>query len=243
MGTQYARNAMISIRKNTDRGSTITPWLDSKHTFSFGSYYDLKHMNFGDLRVINEDIVIPGEGFGAHSHKDMEIISYVLEGALEHKDSLGTGSIIVPGEVQLMRAGAGITHSEYNPSKDEPVHFLQIWVIPEQKDLAPSYQQKNFSKKRQSNQLTLVASKAGEDESLIISQDIKIFVLDLEEGKSFSYVLIPNRMAWVHVARGRILLNGNPLNQGDGAAISFEESLDFIANEKSEILIFDLIQE
>ncbi len=234
---------MITIRKGMERGATKTSWLDSQHTFSFGSYYDLKHMNFGALRVINEDKVIAGEGFGMHSHKDMEIISYVLDGALEHKDSLGTGSIIVPGDVQLMRAGTGITHSEYNPSKDVPVHFLQIWVIPEHKDLAPSYQQRNFAKKRQSNHLTLVASKTGDEESLTISQDVKMYVLDLEKGKSFSYVISADRMAWVQVARGRILLNGNPLNQGDGAAVSFEKSLDFIANETAEILIFDLPQE
>jgi len=234
---------MITIRKGMERGATKTSWLDSQHTFSFGSYYDLKHMNFGALRVINEDKVIAGEGFGTHSHKDMEIISYVLDGALEHKDSLGTGSIIVPGDVQLMRAGTGITHSEYNSSKKEPVHFLQIWVIPEHKDLAPSYQQRNFAKKRQSNHLTLVASKTGDEESLTISQDVKMYVLDLEKGKSFSYVLSADRMAWVQVARGRILLNGSPLNQGDGAAVSFEKSLDFIANETAEILIFDLPQE
>lgn len=234
---------MITIRKNTDRGTTNTPWLDSKHTFSFGSYYDLKHMNFGALRVINEDRVSPGEGFQAHSHKDMEIISYVLEGALEHKDSLGTGSIIVPGEVQLMRAGSGITHSEYNPSKDSPIHFLQIWIFPEHQDLEPSYQQKNFTKKRQSNHLTLVASKTGEDESLTISQDVKMYVLDLDEGQSFFYAFLANRMAWVQVAKGRILLNGSMLNQGDGAAVSFEQSLDIIGNETAEILIFDLPQE
>ena len=234
---------MITIRKGIERGATKTSWLDSQHTFSFGSYYDLKHMNFGALRVINEDKVIAGEGFGTHSHKDMEIISYVLDGALEHKDSLGTGSIIVPGDVQLMRAGTGITHSEYNPSKKESVHFLQIWIFPENLDLEPSYQQKNFVKRRKINHLTLVASKTGEEESLTISQDVKMYVLDLEKGKSFSYVLSADRMAWVQVARGRILLNGNPLNQGDGAAVSFEKSLDFIANETAEILIFDLPQE
>lgn len=234
---------MITIRRSMERGSSKTPWLDSKHTFSFGSYYDLKHMNFGALRVINEDRVSPGEGFQAHSHKDMEIISYVLEGALEHKDSLGTGSIIVPGEVQLMRAGSGITHSEYNPSKDSPIHFLQIWIFPEHQDLEPSYQQKNFTKKRQSNHLTLVASKTGEDESLTISQDVKMYVLDLDEGQSFFYAFLANRMAWVQVAKGRILLNGSMLNQGDGAAVSFEQSLDIIGNETAEILIFDLPQE
>jgi redox-sensitive bicupin YhaK (pirin superfamily) len=234
---------MITIRKKAERGATKTPWLESKHTFSFGSYYDLKHMNFGALRVINEDKVIPGKGFQAHSHKDMEIISYVLEGALEHKDSLGTGSIIVPGEVQLMRAGSGITHSEYNPSKNAPIHFLQIWIFPDHQGLEPSYQQKNFTKKRQSNHLTLVASKTGEDESLTISQDVKMYVLDLEEGKSFFYAFSLNRMVWVQVAKGRILLNGSMLNQGDGAAVSFEKSLDIIANETAEILIFDLAQE
>lgn len=237
------RNDVITIRRSTERGITKTPWLDSKHTFSFGSYYDLKHMNFGTLRVINEDKVIAGKGFDPHSHKDMEIISYVMEGTLEHKDSLGTGSVIVPGEVQLMRAGTGITHSEYNPSKDDSVHFLQIWIFPEHQDLEPSYQQKNFAKKRQSNHLTLLASKTGEEESLIVSQDVNMYVLDLNEGKSSSYILSQGRMVWIQVARGRILLNGSPLNQGDGAAVSFEKSLEFIANETAEILIFDLPQE
>ncbi len=234
---------MITIRKNAERGSTKTSWLDSKHTFSFGSYYDPDHMGFGSLRVINEDQVTPGEGFGAHSHKNMEIISYVLEGALEHKDSLGTGSIIMPGEVQLMRAGTGITHSEFNPSKDHPVHFLQIWIIPERIGLEPSYQQKDFSERRKSGQLTLVASQTGDEESLIIAQDVKMYVLDLEEGESFSYPLLLDRIAWVQVARGKASLNGNVLNQGDGAAVSFDKSLDFIATKKAEILIFDLAQE
>lgn len=231
---------MITIRRNLERGSTQTSWLDSKHTFSFGSYYDPKHMSFGTLRVINEDEVMPGYGFGAHPHRDMEIISYVLEGALEHKDSLGTGSIIVPGEVQLMRAGKGITHSEFNSSKENPVHFLQIWIFPELLDLEPSYQQKNFKDMRKPGHLTLVASPTGEEESLTIHQDVKMYVLDLEKGKPFTYPLHQGRIAWVQVARGTLSLNGHDLEQGDGVAVSFEKSINLEAQESSEVLIFDM---
>lgn len=231
---------MITIRKSTERGSAKTTWLDSKHTFSFGSYYDLKHMGFGVLRVINEDIIAPGEGFGAHPHKDMEIISYVLEGALEHKDSLGTGSIIQPGEVQLMRAGSGITHSEFNPSKENPTHLLQIWIRPDQADLTPSYQQKNFKHHRKPNHLTLLVSPTGIEETLVIHQDAKVYVLDLEKRKTFFYAHNDDRMTWVQLARGSVYMNGHKLSQGDGAAVTFEKSLEFIANEEAEILIFDL---
>lgn len=231
---------MIKIRKSAERGSTKTPWLDSKHTFSFGSYYDPAFMNFGILRVINEDKVSPDQGFGAHSHRDMEIISYVLEGSLEHKDSLGTGSIIMPGEVQLMRAGSGITHSEFNPSKDTPIHFLQIWIIPDQTGLAPSYQQRNFQNSRKKGQLTLLVSPDGDQESLTIHQDAKVSVLDLKEDQSFSHALEIGRMAWIQVARGEIALNGHDLKQGDGAAVTQEETLNFMSLKEAEILIFDL---
>jgi redox-sensitive bicupin YhaK (pirin superfamily) len=231
---------MITIRKSQDRGLTKASWLDSKHTFSFGSYYDPAFMNFGALRVINEDKVSPDQGFGAHSHRDMEIISYVLDGSLEHKDSLGTGSIIVPGEVQVMRAGVGITHSEFNPSKDTPIHFLQIWIIPDQTGLAPSYQQRNFQNIRKKGQLTLLVSPQGEQESLIIHQDFKMYVLDLDPHQTFSHSLKVGRMAWVQVARGEITLNDKELKQGDGAAVVQEETLNFLSLKEAEILIFDV---
>ena len=233
---------MITIRRGTDRGTTKTPWLNSKHTFSFGSYHDLEHMNFGVLRVINEDRVIPGAGFQAHSHRDMEIISYVLEGSLEHKDSLGTGSIIKPGEVQLMRAGSGITHSEFNPSDNEPIHFLQIWIIPDQKGLEPSYQQKSFQDIRKSGQLTLLVSPGGEEGGLMIHQDVKVYILDLAQDQTYTYPLESNRMAWVQVARGEVLLNGDVLHQGDGAGLVDETNLVFKAIENCEILVFLLLR-
>ena len=231
---------MIAIRRGSERGSTKTPWLDSKHTFSFGAYYDPEHMGFGTLRVINDDKIIPGEGFGAHSHKNMEIITYVLEGAVEHKDSLGTGSVIKPGEVQLMRAGSGITHSEFNPSQEHPTHLLQIWVRPDQAGLSPSYQQKNFSHKRKPNHLTMLASPTGQEESLIIHQDITLSVLDLWKGNTFFYPINHGRMIWVQVVRGSVFFGKHELTQGDGAQIVNEPSLEFLADETTEILIFDM---
>lgn len=231
---------MIIIRKTADRGSTRTSWLDSQHTFSFGSYYDPAFTNFGALRVINEDKVLPGSGFSPHSHKDMEIISYVLEGSLEHRDSLGTGSTIVPGEVQLMRAGTGITHSEFNPSTDTPIHFLQVWIIPDHKDLKPSYQQRNFQDMRKTGQMTTLVSPNGEKGSLLIHQDAKLYALDLAKDESFAHALNADRMTWIQLARGEISLNDQKLEQGDGAGITHEERINFIAHEKAEILIFDL---
>lgn len=232
---------MIKVRKSEDRGSTKIDWLDSKHSFSFGNYYDLDYMGFGALRVINEDKVKPAAGFGAHPHSNMEIISYVLEGALSHKDSLGTGSIIVPGDVQRMSAGTGITHSEFNPQNDKSVHFLQIWIIPEKDGIPPSYQQKSFTHKRKPGHLTLVASREGRSESLTVHQDVNIYVLDLDSSvQEFSYPLKEGRMAWVQMARGDAIVNGYPLKQGDGAAISREENMTFATETKAEILIFDL---
>jgi redox-sensitive bicupin YhaK (pirin superfamily) len=231
---------MIIIRKNSDRGSTKTSWLDSQHTFSFGSYHDPLFINFGALRVINEDVVLASSGFAPHSHRDMEIITYILEGALEHKDSLGTGSIIMPGEVQLMRAGTGITHSEFNPSKDKRTHLLQIWIIPDQKDLKPSYQQKNFQQNRKVGHMTILVSPDGNESSLTIHQDVKLSVLDLNKDGSFSQVLNPDRMIWIQVAKGEISLNDQKLEQGDGAAITHEEILKFGAHKDAEVLIFDL---
>lgn len=234
---------MITIRKSEDRGRTKLNWLDSKHSFSFGEYYDPHHMGFSVLRVINEDMVYPSSGFGTHSHRDMEIITYVLEGALEHKDSFNTGSVIRPGDVQRMSAGTGIAHSEYNPSADAPVHFLQIWIIPEKQGLPPSYEQKNFTTARKPNTLTLLASRGGDNTSLTIHQDVSLYVLDLEAEKSFSYRLEINRLAWVQIAQGEILLNGQLLRQGDGAAVSQEKELELLAQEKAEVLIFDLPDE
>jgi redox-sensitive bicupin YhaK (pirin superfamily) len=231
---------MIKIRKSQDRGKTQTNWLDSKHTFSFAHYYDPEYTNVGALRVINEDIVKGGTGFDSHPHRNMEIITYILEGSLEHKDSLGTGSIIKPGEVQRMSAGTGIIHSEFNPQPDQPVHLLQIWIVPEKTGLPPSYEQKDFSQKRQVNTLTLLASHDGLDDSLTIHQDASMYVLDLEPDHSFNYEPDPERITWLQIARGTITLNDQTLNQGDGAEICQESALKFQAKEKSEIIIFDL---
>jgi redox-sensitive bicupin YhaK (pirin superfamily) len=231
---------MIELRKSEDRGTTQLDWLDSRHTFSFGEYYDLKHMGFGVLRVINEDIVNPATGFGTHPHRDMEILTYVLDGALEHKDTLGTGSIIRPGHVQRMSAGTGISHSEYNPLTDGQVHLLQIWIIPERKGLSPSYEQKNFTAIRKPGELTLVASRDEANDSLTIHQDASLYVLDLAPGQPFRYKLKKDRMVWLQVTRGDALLNEQRLKQGDGVAVSQEKTLEFQAPEKAEILIFDL---
>lgn len=231
---------MLVIRKASDRGVTNIEWLDSKHTFSFGSYFDKQHMGFGVLRVINEDVVKPGAGFGAHSHSNMEIISYVLEGALSHKDSLGTGSVILPGDVQRMSAGTGIVHSEFNFHKDKPVHFLQIWILPQQANIPPSYEQKNFSANRQPGKLTLVASADGSEDSLLIHQDLSMYVLDLDTAQTFSYPVKNERMLWIQIARGSIKLNTENLIQGEGVAVKNENELIFSGIEKSEILIFEM---
>lgn len=231
---------MITIRKSEDRGTTEQYWLDSKHTFSFGDYYDHNHMGFGVLRVINEDRVKPTAGFGTHPHDNMEILTYVLEGELEHKDTLGTGSIIRPGDVQRMSAGTGISHSEHNPSSDHQVHLLQIWIIPETRELEPSYEQKNFTDIRKPGNLTLVASRRGEKGSLTIHQDVSLYVLDLTPDQSFRYTLGEDRMAWLQIARGDLLLNGQALKQGDGVAVSHEKELELQAKGTVEILIFNL---
>lgn len=234
---------MMRIRKSEDRGPTRMGWLDSKHTFSFGRYRDMEHMGFGALRVINEDTVKAGTGFSAHPHHDMEIITYVLEGALEHKDSLGNGSVIVPGDVQRMTAGTGIVHSEKNALHNAPVHLLQIWIIPENDGLAPGYEQKNFSQQRAPGTLTLVGSQDGRQGSLTIHQDVSLYVLDLDAGQSYAYPLREGRMVWLQMARGSALLGGTMLEQGDGAALGSEQTVAIKATEKSEILIFDLSNE
>ena len=229
---------MITVRPAAERGHANHGWLDTNHTFSFADYYDPGQMGFRSLRVINEDRVSPESGFGAHSHQDMEIISYVLEGELGHKDSMGTGSVIRPGEVQRMSAGTGVTHSEWNHSKDQPVHFLQIWIVPEKRGIAPGYEQKSFGDTR--NELRLIASRDGRDGSVTIHQDAALYVARLDGGKELSYELAPGRNAWVQVVRGAVELNGKPLKTSDGAAVSGEKRLTLKASGPAEMLLFDL---
>ena len=231
---------MITIRKAGDRGHAEHGWLDSRHTFSFADYFDQDQMGFRTLRVINEDRVEPGQGFGTHPHRDMEIISYVLEGALEHKDSMGTSSVIRPGEVQRMSAGTGVLHSEYNPSRAEPVHFLQIWIFPEKKNLKPGYEQKAFPAGERTNRLRLVASRDGRDGSLTIHQDAELYTSLLSKGNAVSHPLGSGRFAWVQVARGSVTLNGEALSTGDGARVSGEKALELKATSNAEVLLFDL---
>jgi redox-sensitive bicupin YhaK (pirin superfamily) len=231
---------MITIRKSADRGRADHGWLDSRHTFSFADYHDPEQMGFRTLRVINEDRVEAGQGFGTHPHRDMEIISYVLEGALEHKDSMGTASVIRPGEVQRMTAGTGVLHSEYNPSRKEPVHFLQIWILPEKRNLKPGYEQKAYPDAERKDRLRLVASRDGRDGSLTIHQDAELYTTLLSRGESVSHPLKAGRHAWVQVARGAATLNGKPLATGDGAAVSGEKALELNATADAEVLLFDL---
>ncbi|MDX2240804.1 MAG: pirin family protein [Leptolyngbyaceae cyanobacterium bins.302] len=232
---------MITIRSAQDRGTANFGWLDSRHTFSFGEYFDPSHMGFADLRVINEDKVAPGQGFSTHGHRDMEIISYVLEGALEHKDSIGTGSIIRPGDVQRMSAGTGIRHSEYNASKTEPVHFLQIWILPEQKGIQPGYEQKTFSEAEKRGQLRLVGSRDGRDGSITIHQDVNLYAAVLQEGDEIKHSLATGRVAWLQVARGAVQLNNQTLTAGDGVAIAQETQITLQgASDAAEVLLFDM---
>ncbi|MDB9509739.1 pirin family protein [Kamptonema animale CS-326] len=231
---------MIVIRKSEDRGHANHGWLDSYHSFSFANYYDPNQMGFRALRVINEDIVNPGRGFGTHGHQDMEIITYVLEGALEHKDSIGNGEVIKPGEVQRMSAGTGIQHSEFNQSKTDPVHLLQIWLLPDTKGLKPSYEQRDFDVAQHPGKLRLVAARDGRDGAVKVHQDVDLYAAVLEKNDRVSYSLQPKRHAWVQVARGGIVLNGLPLKHGDGAAISDESDIEIEAADKAEFLLFDL---
>ena len=232
---------MLSVRKAADRGVAEFGWLSSRHTFSFGDYYDPRNMGYSVLRVINEDRVKPGEGFGTHGHRDMEIISYVLEGALEHKDSIGTGSVIRPGDVQIMSAGTGIRHSEFNPSKSEPVHFLQIWIIPDREGIAPRYDQKRFPDEEKRGRLRLIGSSDGRDGSIVIHQDVELFAGILDEGERAALPLRNSRRGWLQVVRGEIEANGSRLKAGDGAAIGDETALTVTGKSKNaEILAFDL---
>jgi redox-sensitive bicupin YhaK (pirin superfamily) len=215
-------------------------WLDSRHTFSFAEHYDPRYMGFRALRVLNEDRVAPGQGFGTHPHRDMEILSYVLEGALSHQDSMGTGSIIKPGDVQRMTAGTGVLHSEFNASETQLVHFLQIWLMPDRTRLEPSYEQKTFPAKDRSGRFTLVASRDGRDGSVTIHQDVDLYSAVLETGDRASLALAPSRYAWVQVTRGGARLNGTPLQAGDGAALSEESAVELEATSPTEVLVFDL---
>lgn len=231
---------MIEIRKANDRGHGDHGWLNSYHTFSFASYRDPKHMGFRSLRVMNEDRVAAGQGFGEHAHDNMEIVSYVLAGALEHKDSLGNGEILKPGEFQRISAGTGITHSEFNPSASEPTHFYQIWLLPKSQGIEPSYEQKRFADAELHNVLRVVASPDGRDGSLSIHQDATIYLSKLENGNSISHTMAPGRYAWLQVLRGSVTLNGVALATSDGAAISDETELNITANSDAEIMLFDL---
>ena len=232
---------MITIRPAGERGHGNFGWLDTRHTFSFGHYFDPKHLGYSDLRVINEDRVQPGEGFPTHSHRDMEILSYVLEGALEHKDSTGSGGVIRYGDVQRMTAGAGVTHSELNASREAPVHFLQIWIIPETKGLPPSYEEKHFAPDDKRGRLRVIAARDGRDGALTIHQDATVYAALLDEGQAVTHRFARSRKGWVQVARGRVRIGGQELVAGDGAALADEEAVTLAARAAgTEVLLFDL---
>lgn len=232
---------MLTIRKAEDRGHADHGWLDTHHTFSFADYYDPKHMGFGPLRVLNDDTVGPGGGFPTHGHRDMEIISYVLEGALEHRDSMGTGSVIRPGDVQRMSAGTGVMHSEYNASKTEPVHFLQIWIVPRAARLQAGYEQKFFSADDKRGKLRLVASPDGAEGSVRIQQDSRMYATLVEPGKAVEHEFSKGHRGWLHVARGTATVNGLALKAGDGLAIDGEPRISIGSADEGEVLLFDLV--
>jgi quercetin 2,3-dioxygenase len=234
--------ATTRVRRAGERGRTDWGWLDSRHTFSFGEYHDPGHMGFRALRVINDDRVKPGAGFGTHGHADMEILSYVLEGALEHKDSMGTGSVIRPGEIQMMRAGTGVRHSEYNPSKTEGVHFLQIWILPDERGLAPTYAQRAVDREAARRGFALLASKDGREGSLQVHQDVDLWLALFEEGdaRRRERPLAAGRHAWVHVARGTVEANGQALAEGDALAVSDTGAVTLAGRGPAEVLVFDL---
>jgi len=231
---------MLELRRATDRGVAEFGWLHSRHTFSFGNYYDPFQQGFSDLRVINDDVVDPGMGFGMHAHHDMEIFSYVLEGALAHKDSMGTGSVIHPGDVQMMSAGTGVQHSEFNPSQSDPVHFLQIWIVPNRKGVEPRYQQKHFSDAEKRARLRLIISPDGELDSLSVYQDVRVYAGLFDADESATFTLDQNRYAYVHVARGSIHINDVHFDGGDGARLRAEKKLRFDLAQDAEVLLFDL---
>ena len=231
---------MLKMRRAEQRGHANLGWLNSYHTFSFGDYYDPEHMGFSNLRVINDDTVSPGGGFDTHGHRDMEIISYVLEGALEHKDSMGNGSVIRPGDVQRMSAGTGVMHSEFNASDSEPVHFLQIWVLPEANGLKPSYEQKAFPEAEKHGRLRLVGSRDGRDGSVTIHQDVDLYATMLGDGESLGHDFSDGRKGWVHLAQGSARLNDDLLNPGDGVAIEGPARIRLTGLQEAEVLLFDM---
>ncbi|MEL7075574.1 MAG: pirin family protein [Cyanobacteria bacterium J06629_2] len=235
---------MITVRPQDQRGVANFGWLDSRHSFSFGQYYDPNHMGFASLRVINEDKVTPAQGFGTHGHRDMEIISYVLAGELEHRDSIGNGSVIRPGDVQRMSAGTGVRHSEFNASKENPVHFLQIWILPETQGLEPSYEEKNFSSEIEQGKLTLVGSRDGRDNSVTIHQDVNLYLGSVGKSDRLNYQIAEDRAVWLQVTQGKVKLNEQLLEAGDGAAISDETEIAIAGSSlDSEILMFDMARE
>ena len=228
------------IRRSEERGSANFGWLDSRHSFSFGGYYDPRHMGFGPLRVINEDRVAPGGGFPTHPHRDMEIITYVIEGGLAHRDSTGTSSVIRPGDVQRMSAGTGVRHSEYNASETDPVRFLQIWIIPDEDGLKPDYEQKTFAEAEKRGKLRLVGSSDGRDGSVTIHQNVDLYAMLLEPGESVSHRMSAGRVAWVQVVDGGLIVNGQRLRAGDGLAMSGADELRLKAQAATEALVFDM---
>lgn len=231
---------MLTLRRAEERGRANFGWLDSRHSFSFGHYFDPKHMGFGPLRVINDDRVAGEGGFPTHPHADMEIITYVLDGGLEHRDSLGTGSVVRPGDVQRMSAGSGVRHSEFNASKSDPVHFLQIWIVPEKRGLEPGYEQKTFSDADKRGKLRLIGSRDGRDGSVTIHQDVDLYATVLANGETVRHELRDGRVAWVQVARGTATLNGEQLYPGDGVAVDDADKLELTGTSESEILVFDM---
>ncbi len=230
---------MITIRPASERGHANYGWLDTHYSFSFANYYDPRYMGFRDLRVINDDVIAGENGFGTHGHADMEIITYMLDGELTHRDSSGGGGVLYPGDVQHMSAGSGVRHSEFNNSKSS-THLLQIWITPDKEGIKPSYEQTHFTEEQRANQLRLIAARDNADDALKINQDVKLFASILEAGKSVSYELDSKRHGWLQIAKGSVTLNGRELKQGDGAAISGETKLEIAATDKAELLLFDL---
>ncbi len=231
---------MITVRRAEDRGAVNMGWLNAKHSFSFGNYFDPDHMGFGSLRVINEDRIEPAQGFGTHGHKDMEIVTYMIDGALQHKDNMGNGSVIRGGDVQRMSAGTGVMHSEFNHSADEQAHLLQIWILPEQTGITPGYEEKAFSTNEKRNQLRLIVSRDARESSLKIHQLLDLYATVLDEGAVVAHELLDSHSGWVQVVSGQVRLNGETLNAGDGAAIENVPELKIQATNRSELLLFDM---
>jgi len=231
---------MIAIRPAAERGAVNLGWLDSKHTFSFGEYHDPAHMGFSNLRVINEDWIEPGQGFGTHPHRDMEIITYIIKGALEHKDSMGNGAVMRRGDVQHMTAGTGVMHSEFNHSNDELVHLLQIWILPGERGLTPGYEEKTFADAAKKNQLKLIASPDGSDNSLVINQDLHLYASILDQNAELNHSFVGGHNGWIQVVEGEVEVDGEKLIAGDGAAIEQAETLGIKATTDTEFLLFDL---